>query len=141
MLVEFGGCNLQTLSNYSATITLPSSPRGQKINVNFFVSENKGFRYNYPMLRNIVNNMRLASIPLHSDYPYQGGSGEIIEISGILGVDVLQHIKPYSYEELLICGNKKASFVKIGNGYIPFGGLKFFFYHLAKLSLFIEKYT
>ena len=78
------------------------------------------------MLRNIVNNMLLASIPLHSDYPYQGGSSEIIEISGILGIDILQHIKPYSYEELSICGNKKANFVKIGNGYIPFGGLKFF---------------
>ena len=94
--------------------------------------------YNYPMLDNIINNMRVASIPLHVDYPYQGsGSSSSIEVSGILAVDVLQYIKSYSHEELLICGNKKANFVKIGNGYIPFGSSKFF-YHLVKLIVFIK---
>ena len=44
------------------------------------------------MLNNIVDNIRADSIPLHSDYPYQGG--ETVEVLGILGIDVLQYIKP-----------------------------------------------
>ena len=132
---------IQNGYKYSADITLPSL-QGWKINVNFFVRENIGSMYNYPMLDNIINNMCLASIPLHADYPYQGsGSSSSIEVSGILGVDVLQHIKPYSYEELLICGNKKASFVKIGNGYIPFGDLKFFLSSREINSLYRKIYV
>ena len=50
------------------------------------------------MLNNIVDNICVASVRLHSDYPYQGG--ETVEVLGILGIDVLQHIKPYSHEEL-----------------------------------------
>ena len=121
---ELTQSTIQKGYKYSAEITL-STPHRWKINVNFFVRENIRSMYNYSMSDNIINNMRVASIPLHADYPYQGGGGSI-EVSGILGVDVLQHIKPYSYEELLICGDKKANFVKIGNGYIPFGSLEFF---------------
>ena len=36
------------------------------------------------MLNNIVDNIRADSIPLHSDYPYQGG--ETVEVLGILGI-------------------------------------------------------
>ena len=44
---------------------------------------------------------------------------------GILGIDVLQHIKLYSYEELWVHG-KRANFIKLHNGYIPFGSVELF---------------
>ena len=77
------------------------------------------------MLNNIVDNIRADSIPLHSDYPYQGG--EIVEVLGILGIEVLQYIKPYSHEELCVHG-KRANFIKLPNGYIPFGSAELFLY-------------
>ena len=75
------------------------------------------------MLNNIVDNIRADSIPLHSDYPFQGG--ETVEVLGILGIDVLQHIKPYSHEELWVHG-KRANFIKLPNGYIHFGSAELF---------------
>ena len=71
--------------NYTAKLTLPC---GQKINVDFFAVENLSFQPTFPMLNNIVDNICADSIPLHSDYPYQGG--ETVEVLGILGIDVLQ---------------------------------------------------
>ena len=47
------------------------------------------FQLTFPIFNNIVDKIRLDFIPLHSDYPYQGG--ETIEVLGILGIDVLQH--------------------------------------------------
>ena len=48
-----------------------------------------------------------------------------LEVLGILGIDVLQYIKPYSHEELCIhC--KRANFIKLPNGYIPFGSAELF---------------
>ena len=104
--------------NYTTKLTLPC---GQKIDVDFFAAENLSF----PMLNNIVDNIRADSIPLHSDYPYQGG--ETVEVLGILGIDVLQYIKPYSHEELWV-HSKTANFIKLPNGYIPFGSAKLFLY-------------
>ena len=75
------------------------------------------------MLRDIVDNLHIDSIPLNSDYPYQGG--ETVEVWGILGTDVLQHIKPYSHSELRVHG-KRANFIKLPNGYIPFGSSELF---------------
>ena len=43
---------------------------------------------------------------------------------------MLQHIKPYSHEELWVHG-KNANFIKLPNGYIPFGS--------AELVLFSGK--
>ena len=108
--------------NYTAKLTLPC---GQKIDVDFFAFENLSFQLTFPMLNNIVDNIRADSIPLHSDYPYQGG--ETVEVLGILGIDVLQYIKPYSHEELCVHG-KRANFVKLPNGYIPFGSAELFLY-------------
>ena len=70
-----------------------------------------------------MDNICVASVPLHSDYPYQGD--KTVEILGILGIDVLQHIKPYSHEELWVHG-KRANFIKLPRGYIPFGSAEFF---------------
>ena len=39
------------------------------------------------MLSNIVDNIRVDSTPLHTDYPYQGA--ETVEVLSILGIDVL----------------------------------------------------
>ena len=77
------------------------------------------------MLNNIVDNICADSIPLHSDYPYQGG--ETVEVLGILGIDVLQYIKPYSHEELCV-HSKRANFIKLPNGYIPFRNAELFLY-------------
>ena len=71
--------------NYTAKLILPC---GQKIDVDFFAVENLSFQLTFPMLNNIVDNIHADSIPLHSDYPYQGG--ETVEVLGILGIDVLQ---------------------------------------------------
>ena len=108
--------------NYTAKLTLPC---GQKIDVDFFAVENLSFQLTFPTLNNIVDNIRADSIPLHSDYPYQGG--ETVEVLGILGIDVLQYIKPYSHEELCVHG-KRANFIKLPNGYIPFGSAELFLY-------------
>ena len=108
--------------NYTAKLTLPC---GQKIDVDFFAVENLSFQLTFPMLNNIVDNIRADSIPLHSDYPYQGG--ETVEVLGILGIDVLQYIKPYSHEKLCVHG-KRANFIKLPNGYIPFGSAELFLY-------------
>ena len=108
--------------NYTAKLTLPC---GQKINVDFFAVENLSFQLTFPMLNDIVDNIRADSIPLHSDYPYQGG--ETVEVLGILGIDVLQYIKPYSHEELCVHG-KRANFIKLPNGYISFGSAELFLY-------------
>ena len=91
----------------------------------FFAAENLSFQLTFPMLNNIVNNILVDSIPLHSDYPYQGG--ETVEVLGILGIDVLQHIRPYSHKELWVHG-KRANFIKLPNGYIPFGSVELFLY-------------
>ena len=108
--------------NYTAKLTLPC---GQKIDVDFFAVENMSFHLTFPMLNNIVDNIRADSIPLHSDYLYQGG--ETVEVLGILGIDVLQYIKPYSHEELWVHG-KRANFINLPNGYIPFGSAELFLY-------------
>ena len=131
--------------NYVAKITLP---QGEKINVNFFVAKEPGLNHGFLMTNNIINNIRLASIPLHPDYPYPdayGYFGKTVEFWGILGTDVLQHIKPYLHEELLVCGDKKANFIKIGNGYIPFGSPEFFLssgdteqFHLEMYCMFLD---
>ena len=96
--------------NYTAKLTLPC---GQKIDVDFFAVENLSFYVTFPMLGNIVDNIRNSSIPLHTDFPYQGA--ETVEVMGILGVDVLQHIKPYSHEELWV-HDKRANFIKLPSG-------------------------
>ena len=106
--------------NYTAKLTLPC---GQKIDVDFFPVENLSFYVTFPMLGNIVDNIRNSSIPLHTDFPYQGA--ETVEVMGILGVDVLQHIKPYSHEELWV-HDKRANFIKLPSGYIPFGSAEQF---------------
>ena len=106
--------------NYTAKLTLPC---GQKIDVDFFAVENLSFQLTFPMLNNIVDNIRADSIPLHSDYPFQGG--ETVEVLGILSIDALQHIKSYSHEELWVHG-KRANFIKLPNGYIPFGSAELF---------------
>ena len=106
--------------NYTAKLTLPC---GQKIDVDFFAVENLSFLLTFPILDNIVDNICVDSIPLHSDYPYQGG--ETVEVLGILGIDVLQYIKPYSHEDLWVHG-KRAIFIKLPNGYIPFGSAELF---------------
>ena len=106
--------------NYTAKNTLPC---GQKIDVDVSAVENLTLQLTFPMLNNIVDNIRVDSIPLHSDYPYQGG--ETVEVLGILGTDVLQHIKPYSHSELWVHG-KRANFIKLPNGYIPFGSAQLF---------------
>ena len=106
--------------NYTAKLTLPC---GQKIDVDFFAVENLSFQLTFPMLNNIVDNIHADSIPLHSDYRFQGG--ETVEVLGILGIDVLQHIKPYSHEELWVHG-KRANFIKLPSGYIPFGSAELF---------------
>ena len=108
--------------NYTAKLTLPC---GQKIDVDFFAVENLSFQLTFPMLNNIADNICADSIPLHSDYPYQGG-GTVV-VLGILGIDVLQYIKPYSHEELCVHG-KRANFIKLPNGYIPFGSAELFLY-------------
>ena len=108
--------------NYTAKLTLPC---GQKIDVDFFAVENLSFKLTFPMLNNIVNNICADSIPLHSDYPYQGG--ETVEVLSILGIDVLQYIKPYSHEELCVHG-KRTNSIKLPNGYIPFGSAELFLY-------------
>ena len=77
------------------------------------------------MLNNIVDNICTDSIPLHSDYPFQGG--ETVEVLGILDIDVLRYIKPYFHEELWVHG-KRANFIKLPNGYIPFGSVELFLY-------------
>ena len=64
----------------------------------FFAVENLSFQLTFPMLNDSVDNIRVALVPLHSDYPWQGG--ETVEVLSVLGIDVLQHIKPYSHEEL-----------------------------------------
>ena len=90
----------------------------------FFVAvENLSFQLTFPMLNNIVDNIRVDSIPLHSDYSYR--VGETVEVLGILGVDVLQHNKPYSHEELWV-HNKRANFIELPNGHIPFGSAEQF---------------
>ena len=126
---------------YPAKITLPS-PHEQKIKVDFYIFRKLALAKDYDVLGNVIDNICQASIPLHPDSPYQGRSGGFfstaIEISGVLGVDVLQYIKPYSHEELIVCGDKKANFIKIGNGYIPFGNSEFF-YPLFKLTNFIAQ--
>ena len=108
--------------NYTAKLTLPC---GQRIAVDIFAVENLPFQLTFPMLNNIVDNIRADSIPLHADYPYQGG--ETVEVLGILGIDVLQYTKPYSHEELGVHG-KRANFIKLPNGYIPFGSAELFLY-------------
>ena len=85
--------------------------------------ENLSFQLTFPMLNNVADNMHVSSVPLHSDYPYQGG--ETVEVLGILGIDVLQHTKPYSQEELWIHG-KRANFIKLPRDYIPFGSAELF---------------
>ena len=55
--------------NYIAKLTLTY---GQKIDVDFFTVENLSFQLTFPMLNNIVDNVRVDFIPLHSDNPYQG---------------------------------------------------------------------
>ena len=105
--------------NYTAKLTLPC---GQKIDVDFFAVENLSFYVTFPMLGNIVDNIRNSSIPLHTDFPYQGA--ETVEVMGILGVDVL-HVKPYSHEELWV-HDKRANFIKLPSGYIPFGSAEQF---------------
>ena len=40
---------------------------------------------------------------------------------------MLQYIKPYSHEELCVHG-KRANFIKLPNGYIPFGSAELFLY-------------
>ena len=108
--------------NYTANLTLPC---GQKIKVDFFAVEYLSFQLTSPMLNNIVNNILADSIPLHSDYPYQGV--ETVEVLGILGIDVLQYIKPHSHEELWVhC--KRTNFIKLPNGYIPLGSAELFLY-------------
>ena len=77
------------------------------------------------MLNNIVDNIRADSIPLHFGYPYQGG--ETVEVLSILGIDVLQYIKPYSHEELWV-HSKRANFIKLPDGFIPFGSAELFLY-------------
>ena len=106
--------------NYTAKLTLPC---GQKIDVDFFAVENLSFYVTFPMLGNIVDNIRNSSIPLHTDFSYQGS--ETVKFMGILGVDVLQHIKPYSHEELWV-HDKRANFIKLPSGYIPFGSTEQF---------------
>ena len=91
----------------------------------FFAVENLSFQLTFPMLNNIVDNIHADSIPLHSDYLYQGS--EAVEVLGILGIDVLQYIKPYSHEELCV-HSKRANFIKLPNGYIPFGSAELFLY-------------
>ena len=108
--------------NYTAKLTLLC---GQTINVDFFAVENLSSQLTFPMLKYIVDNIRADSIPLHADYPYQGG--ETVEVLGILVIDVLQYIKPYSHEELCVHG-KRANFIKLPNGYIPFGSAELFLY-------------
>ena len=137
---------------YPAKITLPS-PHERKIKVDFYIFEKLALAKDHVALGNVIHNICQASIPLHPYSPYQGTPGgffstaiEIsgvdpdspyqgrpggffstaIEILGVLGVDVLQYIKPYLHEELIVCGDKKANFIKIGNGYIPFGNSEFF---------------
>ena len=108
--------------NYIAKLTLSC---WQKVDVDFFAVENLSFQLTFPMLNNVFDNIRADSIPLHSDYSYQGG--ETVEVLGILGIDVLQYIKPYSHEELWVHG-KRAKFMKLPNGYIPFGSAELFLY-------------
>ena len=40
---------------------------------------------------------------------------------------MLQYIKPYSHEELGVHG-KRANFIKLPNGYVPFGSAELFLY-------------
>ena len=56
--------------NYTAKLTLPCR---QKIDVDFFAVEKMSFQLTFPMLNNIVDSIHADSIPLHSDYLYQGG--------------------------------------------------------------------
>ena len=51
-----------------------------------------------------------------------------LRLFGILGVDVLQHIKPYSHEELWV-HDKGTNFIKLPSGYIPFGSAEQFLVH------------
>ena len=88
-----------------------------------FAVENLSFQLTFLILNNIVDNIHVASVPLHSDYPYQGV--EIVEALGVLGIDVLQHIKPYPHKELWVHG-KRANFIKLPNGYIPVGSAELF---------------
>ena len=126
--------------NYPAEITLHC---GKKINVNFFVNEEPGLNHSFLLANKIIDNIRLASIPLHPDYQCQdlGYFDKKVECWGILGMDVLQHIKPYSHEELLVCGDKKANFIKIGNGYVPFGSPEFFLSSGDVDRVYFQMYT
>ena len=56
------------------------------------------------MPNNIVDNIRVDSILLHSDYPYQ--DDEMLRFRVFFGIDVLRCIKPYSHEELWVYGKK-----------------------------------
>ena len=106
--------------NYTAKLALPCV---QKIDVEFFAVENLSFQLTFHMLNINVDNICVDSIPLHSDYPYKGGN--TVEVLGNLGIDVLQHIKPYSHKELWV-HSKRANFIKLLNGYIPFGSVELF---------------
>ena len=106
--------------NYTAKLTLPC---GQSINVDFFAVENLSFQLTFPMLGNVISNMETFAVPLHPDFPFQGE--ETIEVMGILGIDVLQHFKPYSHQNVLVHGNN-ANVIALSNGYIPFGSADLF---------------
>ena len=106
--------------NYTAKLTLPS---GKGINVDFFAIENLSFELPFPMLSNVINNMKTFAVPLHPDFPYKGE--ESIEVMGILGVDVLQFFKPYAHQSFLI-HDKRANFIELSNGYVPYGSASLF---------------
>ena len=106
--------------NYTAKLTLPD---GRKINVDFFAVENLSFQLTFPMLSNVISNMKTFGVPLHLDFPYQGE--ENIVVMGILGTDVLQHFKPYSHQNFRIHG-QNANVIELSNGFIPFGSADLF---------------
>ena len=56
------------------TIILPSLLYlvDRRLMLTSFAFENLSFQLTFPMLSNIIDNIRAASVPLHSDYPYQG---------------------------------------------------------------------
>ena len=95
----------------------------RKLMMIFFTVKIMFFQLTLPMLNNIVDNICVASVPLHSDYSYQGG--EAVEVLNILGVDVLQHMKHYSHEKLWVHSNR-ADFIKLPKDYISFGSVELF---------------
>ena len=91
----------------------------EEIETSFFSLPNFAFSVNMPNLASINNLMNKNKFVLSSYFPsYEGNT---LKISGILGTDNLHLLG--SFEVVY----SKANFMKLNDGYIPFGNLKLYY--------------